>query len=528
MKKTVYISFLFTLLATSFFAQTPTLVQDLYAGNADGFDQWNHKAVKMGNDFFIAANNGTQGLEPYVIKNGSLLLLNDIAAGSESSNPKEFVVFNDKVYFVSVNSEYGASIWSTDGTTAGTSLAIDLPGNDMFVSPKGLTVAKNGALYFSFDGSLYKSAGSTATTAVVPGTPTVDFVEDYASTGLNYTTYGNGVAFLSENGQTLSLWAAEDNIVQLGTITSTSFFYDYFGLSQVAGGLVFAARSSFDTAFTGLYNYDPVNGSLAKISVNGVSDAVITRTMPLNDQRIIVLEAIAGFVSVDGTGTNDQLISSNQPNFLVQNEGLYYTLVGGHLVFLESEPGFDQRILSTDGFSNGTTLIAQPNNTFVSNFINYNEYAVWASGTSNGFTPEIWYAHPASGTAEVYYTFQQNSTNLESVLPIGVQDGKLYYMSNLDSEVGRELYYIPFNLSAVSEPSDASTFTIYNAGREVHIMSTASSEPITVAVYDQTGRLLQQQDLFTNTSFQIEQAVGIFFVQVTGKRQKTVGKVFID
>lgn len=508
-------------------AQTITLVQDLNVGMGDAFDEFNYKSAQLGADIVFSASNDTEGYEPYVLKNGSLELLKDIAAGMESSAPTEFTVFNNKVYFTAYDPVNGGALWSTDGTSGGTVLVFDPSTESSTERPKGLTVAKNGALYFSYGAQLYKSLGTAATTSVVPGGETVEFAENWVYSGVNYTPYGDGIAFISKDNKILKLWFAQDSIVNLGELTCDSYYFDYFGINEVQDGLVFAARSSFDPAFNGLYHYSPTLNTLLKIPVAGVAGADIGRVFKLNEDRVIVLEYSKGFVSVNGTGTNDQVISTSFPG-LSQGESLNHTIVGGEwAVFHGSEQGFGYDVISTNGTTNGTSTIAQPDKPFSSNFITYTNYAIWASGINNGFVPKIWYANPYHGTSGVLYEHPQGSFSLNSIIILGVQNQKLYFFSNIDADLGRELYYLPLEITPTQEQEKLEGYIISNKGREIIISTPGQTQELDVNVYDAAGRLISSRTLQSNNSFFLEEVNGIYFIEAKAGSVRFANRVFV-
>lgn len=507
--------------------QSLTLVQDLNEGNGDAFDEFNYKSVQLGNEIYFSAGNGTAGFEPYVLKNGSLELLSDIAVGTESSSPTEFILFNNKVYFTAYDTVNGGALWSTDGTSAGTLLAFDPPGNSM-LRPKGLTVAKNGALYFSYDNKLYKSFGTAATTNIVLGGEAVDLSENWVYASLTYAPYEDGIAFLSKDDKILKLWYAEDSIVQLGQLVCDSYFFDYYGLNQVKDGLVFGATSPFDPTFQALYHYSPTGDTLHKLPVNGMLDTGVSRVFRLDKDRVIVLVWNSGFVSVDGTGTNDQVLTGNSPD-IGQGSELHYTIVGDGdwAVFHENDGFLSHTIAATNGLASGTSIIANPQTAFTSNFVTYGNFALWASGIYNGFKPEIWYADPYHATSGILYQHPEDSTNLNSIIMLGVQDNKLYFFGNEATGLGSELYYLPLNLTPTSERKNLEGYSITNKGREILVSTPDPNLDVDVQVYDASGRLIAIRTVQSNTSFSLDGVNGIFFIEARAGNLRFANRVFV-
>ncbi|BAE52081.1 ELWxxDGT repeat protein [Paramagnetospirillum magneticum] len=104
---------------------------------------------------------------------GGTSILKEINPGS-SSNPKDLIVFNGKLFFTATDSTNGRELWVTDGTEAGTQLVKDIrPGSsDAFNSSYNQFVVCNGWLYFAANNGtngaeLWRTDGTTANTQMV-------------------------------------------------------------------------------------------------------------------------------------------------------------------------------------------------------------------------------------------------------------------------------------------------------------------------------------------------------------------------
>ncbi len=112
-------------------------------------------------------------------ENGTFIL-KDIYPGDsfqDSSWPRYFTAFNDKLYFQATDEEHGTELWTTDGTENGTNLVVDLRpgtmgnGEGYPSDPKYFTVF-NDYMYFSAAnessyGILWKSDGTANGTSQV-------------------------------------------------------------------------------------------------------------------------------------------------------------------------------------------------------------------------------------------------------------------------------------------------------------------------------------------------------------------------
>ena len=129
-------------------------------------------------------------------------LLLDIAPGSPSSVPRDFVALDGAVLFSAGDAAHGRELWRSDGTLAGTYLLADIANGAVTSSPRGLTRA-GGLVYFrandQISGSeLWRTDGTTAGTVMVrdraPGTA--------GSTPTSIAAAGSGphVVFQADDG----------------------------------------------------------------------------------------------------------------------------------------------------------------------------------------------------------------------------------------------------------------------------------------------------------------------------------------
>ncbi len=131
------------------------------------------------------------------------------------SNPREFTVYNNKLYFIADDGTNGDELWSTDGTEAGTTLVKDIhPSDDADISE--LTVFNN-KLYFSADdGStfdeLWCSDGTSAGTTLVK-----DISPSSASAPYDLIVYDNALYFSANDGTNgYELWKSDGT--EAGTV----------------------------------------------------------------------------------------------------------------------------------------------------------------------------------------------------------------------------------------------------------------------------------------------------------------------
>ena len=128
--------------------QVPQLISDIATGDSSSrFGQYivyGHKLLFELYPGQLWITDGTAG--------GTQL----VKTFPDYSEPKSFVICNNKVYFIGVDSLYGQELWVTDGTTPGTQMVKDIrPGP--FSALYGNIAVMNNKLYFAANDSLHGS-----------------------------------------------------------------------------------------------------------------------------------------------------------------------------------------------------------------------------------------------------------------------------------------------------------------------------------------------------------------------------------
>ncbi|MEQ8908838.1 MAG: T9SS type A sorting domain-containing protein [Vicingaceae bacterium] len=105
------------------------LVKDIYPGSTG--NSYIENLTVYRNKLFFTANSLNEGTELWESDGtpGGTQLLKDICAnvpGLESSDPQDFVVVDDTLFFVAKDQTHGRELWKTDGTPSGTVIRADL------------------------------------------------------------------------------------------------------------------------------------------------------------------------------------------------------------------------------------------------------------------------------------------------------------------------------------------------------------------------------------------------------------------
>ena len=96
-------------------SSNPQRISDIRSGSGGGVS-WTENWIVWNNKLYFVGNDGSYGDELYSYDGSSFTRITDIYSGSNSSSPNYFTVYNDKLYFSAYNSTYGTELYVYDGT----------------------------------------------------------------------------------------------------------------------------------------------------------------------------------------------------------------------------------------------------------------------------------------------------------------------------------------------------------------------------------------------------------------------------
>ncbi len=170
-----------------------------------------HNGIVFQNKIYYVARDQEFGEELWVSDGTSegTMLLKDINPGPESSNLEAdynsayegFVISGNRFFFRADDGTHGLELWVSDGTAAGTHLVKDIAVGAASAAPTLLTDV-NGTLFFISGTDLYKSDGTSA------GTTWLGF---FSSIPLQPLAALNGVLYFAADGGTggVELWKSD-------------------------------------------------------------------------------------------------------------------------------------------------------------------------------------------------------------------------------------------------------------------------------------------------------------------------------
>lgn len=499
------------LIFNSSISQNVELVEDINPGDVDGFNPFNYTAISVGENLLFPVVTSELGEELGAVTNGEFKILKDINVGSEGSSPQRFTRFEGKVYFYAQDAENGWTIWETDGTSANTISLID-PDENAVGAPGDMVVSRKGYLYYTFDGTLFRFDGSTNET-IYSG---INFRIVSEQQAPNYSRYKEEIAFIKETNLGIELYLTiEDTVEMVALIDDVSSFADFYGVGEVTAGITFSIDDNFTDDVSGTYLYDEERDTVRLLSIDE-EPVLARRTINIDDEADLVWVGGKGYYLINGISGEEELLYESSNNSATQGEGLEFTTFGDVFLFSSSDGLFgDENLILSDGTGMGSTALFDLTSQYT-NLISHNEHAFIATGTSNGFQPSIHYIDMMTGEFEVLNSFDESSSMINSVTLLGVQNNILYFTSNLDPEIGRELYSLPLDFDVTTNTFDQKATLSYQVNifqREFEILSSSTSVA-SVYIYDLSGRLTKTIDTVTNVRESLHELKGFYLLVV--------------
>jgi ELWxxDGT repeat protein len=156
----------------------------------------------------VPASGASPAIAPPTAAGGALLVA-DILAGQQASNPRDLTVVGSTLFFTAATVEHGRELWRSDGTAGGTRLVRDIAPGKASSAPSELTAANN-TLFFSAQTARH-GRELWASDGTGPGTKLLKDIAPGA-TGSNpeHVTYGVNAATPGPKPPTRVLFSADD------------------------------------------------------------------------------------------------------------------------------------------------------------------------------------------------------------------------------------------------------------------------------------------------------------------------------
>lgn len=152
---------------------------------------------------------------------------------NDDSNPQQFFVHGNHLYFVAKHKDFGKELWRTDGTTEGTQLFVDLDEGDFssFFTTTACTAIDDVFFFIAAPESLETGHELWQTDGTPEGTVMLADLNEGTENAYptNLTTFNNQLIFIADNGVNgRELWSyGENEITALETTTATQNLHLY-------------------------------------------------------------------------------------------------------------------------------------------------------------------------------------------------------------------------------------------------------------------------------------------------------------
>ena len=446
---------------------------------------------------YFAADDGETGNELWVSDGTSegTNIVADIRPGSieaypYSSNPSDFIEFNDKLYFFIGNDDIDSELWVSDGTSEGTNLVADINPGDIgsyfFKSSffNRSLVEFNDKLYFSAnDGEtgteLWVSDGTSEGTSLLAdinpdiGSNPFSFAYraySYGSNPSSFIEFNDKLYFSANDGENgEELWVSD------GTSEGTNLVadinpgsYPSYPGSYPSNPRGYSSNPSYFIEFNDKLYFAANDKNRRELWVSdGTSEGtnlvadINPGNYPSNPSNFIEFNNKLYFRAndgengtelwvSDGTSKGTNLVADINPgrysfypnNFFEFNDKLYFSANDG-------ENG--NELWVSDGTSEGTNLVADirpgslyyyPYGSFVGNFIEFNDKLYFTARDDENVT-ELWVTDGTSeGTNIVTDINSASDSRYFNDYPLNeltVFRDELFFTAP-DDEVGRELF----------------------------------------------------------------------------------------
>jgi ELWxxDGT repeat protein len=339
------------------------LLKDINPDRSSSLDFYG--LTKFNNKLYFSADDGSNGRELWISDGteSGTQLLKDLNPGSydfngysypESSSPKEFFKFNNKLYFIADDGVNGTELWVTDGTTNGTQLLKDI-NPQVFSNPRFFTEFNNKLYFVANDGvngtELWVTDGTTNGTQLVadirPGR--------IGSSIRDFIILGDELFFSADNGSAVGFELFKLTLDGSTTITGTNRADNLNGTTNsdqiegLGGNDTLFGNAGNDTLLGGNGN-DNLVGGVGNDSLFGAAGG--DRITGGNGSDI--LDGGAGFDVLTGGANNDIFVLKNGNG----SDSLTDFQKGSDKIGLAGGLEFEDLTLSGNTIRSGSELLA--------------------------------------------------------------------------------------------------------------------------------------------------------------------------
>lgn len=401
-----------------------TLVSDVVAGPNSSSPI--NLTVAGGFLYFNGLDSGNVGAELYATDGTTTGLVLDIYPGTSSSSPSNMLAFGGKLYFSASTPTNGNELWTSDGTAAGTVMVADCYPGTSSGSPQYLTMIGTNFLFAATDSTatvgtgreLWISDGTTAGTTLL-----VDINTGTSSSSPSYLSLQNGKVWFSATTAAAGaeLWSSDGTAagtamlgdLNAGTASSTPYHFQSLGTNVLFSALTAAAgREPWVTDGTLAGTVMLADGYAGTSSSIGTGTTTPTFHVYGGKAVFPATTATTGYEPwvTDGTAAGTMLIAdtySGTSSGVTTSLGYFGARSNGVLFYSSNTtliPGIGIELGITDGTPAGTGILIninqpQASGSFPANFAELHGKSLF-SATDGINGTELWVSDgTAAGTA---------------------------------------------------------------------------------------------------------------------------------
>ncbi len=500
---------------------------------------YNHGLAILSNKVYFPGRNSANGNELWVTDGTATgtKLVKDIFAGTKSSSPTDFFVFNNTLYFFAKTSTNGIELWKSNGTATGTIMVKNInAGSADSYSNFANFFANNNILYFvANDGAhgteLWKTNGTASGTVMVKDIN----VGKGSSNVLGLTAFGTQVIFsASDSVHGQELWITngtstgtkmvkdiESTIPTFGSNPSGFYLFNgklYFSALTFANGLELWVTDGTTTGTKMVKDINAGNASSSPFTFDAITiGSKFYFQATTNSQG-------AELWSSDGTSTNTKLLkdiragsASSDPfidiDFFTGRDNLF----NGKIFLMANNGTNGNELWITNGTATGTTMVKDINpgtkSSVSSNNLSYfyTNLGLYFPATNGTNGVEFWLSN---GTSTGTKMIKDINVGADSSSPsvITFFNHHLLFTADDGDNAARKTDLFLLNVTLDTLPSvaiaatttdvnvapDGTTFSIYPNPATDHLIVTVTSvsdKKAWLTVTNQQGKQLHTQEL---------------------------------
>jgi ELWxxDGT repeat protein len=368
----------FSLLFFLFAHAQITLVKDINAGSADASNPLN-KCVYNGYVYFAASTGVSLTNRELWRSDGTdagTTLVKDInPVVNASGNPSGMIVFNNALFFNANDGVNGTELWTSDGTSAGTVMLKDIVSGANSSQPANFTLFNN-ALYFtvtnnadSKKSALWKTDGTSGGTVLVKDINTITQTADIGRLKVSSTklffwaiTDAEGREPWVSDGTTAGTNLIKD--IFTGSTGSPGPTVDYDFTPDGNGTVYFKAAGN--TALTDRELWKSDGTALGTVLVKDIYPG--TNTSELDGGTKLMLNGILYFSATDpnlgkelwrsdGTAVGTYMVKDIYPGAFLSSEAFIIGAAGNTIFLQATTPTYLRELWKSDGTDAGTSLV---------------------------------------------------------------------------------------------------------------------------------------------------------------------------